>query len=103
MVRRLPIWYFAVAYFNWLLAAVAYRALPARRRTTRGWLLIAAASGIQLVAFWLHVSTSIRLRGQPDALYAWIPPAVLVLITFAVIVGAFVVAALAPRTAQPAA
>ena len=102
-VRRLRIWYIAAAYFNWLLAAVAYRALPARRRSTRGWLLITAASGIQLFAFGLHWSTWSRLQGQPDAVYAWVAPAGLVLVTFAAIVGAFVVAALAPRTSQPAA
>lgn len=93
--------YALIVYFNWLPATVLYRLLPHKRRTSTGWMLLVATAIVQVFAFTLHLYGWHRLHGQPDAMYAWIVPAVLVLFTCVAIVVAFGLAILRQPSNKP--
>ena len=73
--------YFLIVYFNWVPLAVAYRLLPSNLRSCRGWGFLLAATAVQLFAMVLHLYEARRLTGESDALYVWITPLLLVVLS----------------------
>lgn len=80
-----------ITYFNWVAAMLAYALIERKRRSATGWRLLGGAAVMQLSAFFLHWYSWKQVQGQPDALYAWIVPFGIALLS-----GVAIVAALGP-------
>ena len=67
-------WYFALVYFNWVIAIVIWVVNRSRKGKAMGLYPIAVGSALQLIALYIHLRELYKLVGEPDQLYVWIPP-----------------------------
>ena len=72
--------YCTIVYFSWIVGLSVWLWQAARRSRRSGLVPLLFGIALQLGAYGLHLYESLRLAGEPDAIYAWIAPLLIAVI-----------------------